>query len=133
LKRVKDYVSKDNMLVVFLEDIRKNPQVQFNNVLNFLGVSPLCLQKYSTVNRRQHIRSIFFRNFILSLSRFRKFIGITSTTGFLKPLNRLNQSQNNYQKMRIGFKRELDDYFYEEIMTVEKIVGRVPDEWFDNE
>jgi len=129
LKRVQEYVPRDRLLVVFLEDIRRNPQVQFNGVLNFLGVSPFYLQKYGKMNERQQIKSFALRNFIRLLVHLKNSAGITFSTSLLKPLNYLNKVKRETSTLSDEFRKELDDYYFEEINIVKNIVGRVPDEW----
>ena len=54
IKRWRKYYSKENFLFIKSEDFNKNPNKVYNDVLNFLGLSPYKLPEYKKIRKRNY-------------------------------------------------------------------------------
>ena len=130
LARVLDRVPRDRVLIIFLEDLRRNPAIEYDRALCFLDVEPFRPAEFRTENARRHLRSILFKRILIALGHVKRMSGLNGATGLLAPLHRLNERiPDRPTEISGDLKGELDVYFREEIATVQRLIGRVPDEW----
>ncbi|SMC26708.1 Sulfotransferase family protein [Desulfacinum hydrothermale DSM 13146] len=131
LKRLFEHVSQDRVLVVFLENLRRDPRGEYDRVLQFLGLSRVYPAGFSAANTRRHIRSFRLKKVLNALGHLKSNLGIKKSTGLLAPFYRLNTAAKSKQMLPPPLRRELDAYFEPEIRIVRDLLGRVPSEWLD--
>ncbi len=129
LKRLFEIVSRDRVLIVFLEDMRRSPLAEYRRVLKFLGLKDFQPSALNALNPRREVRSFKFKKILNSLGAFKTKLGIKRSTGILAPFYRLNTKPGGYQGISEALRKELDEYFLPEILLVRDLLGRVPEQW----
>jgi hypothetical protein len=130
LTRVLDQVPRELLLVIFLEDVRLDPGREYDKVLKFLGVVGFRPMEFRVENSRWYFRSFLLKKTLNALSYAKRKAGLRSATGLLAPFYRLNiRNPGSSHPISGRMQKELDVYFREEILIVQTLLGRVPEEW----
>jgi len=130
LARVLDHVPKERLLAIFLEDVRLDPGSEYDKVLTFLDVAAFRPLEFKIENSRWHVRSIALKRMLRTLGNVKHRAGLRWNTGLQTLFYGLNTTNRRApQRISSQLQGELDAYFREEILTVQRLIGRVPDGW----
>jgi hypothetical protein len=136
LERFYSTFSEDQIMVLLLDDLIKNPIQMFCKVCHFIGVDstyiPSNLGKKFNQQTLPKLRSIekFFataqESYIADKipDRFRSYIGILRRT-----LSRINSVPHQYPMMPHFIKGELANRFEQDVEFVENLIGRNLNDW----
>jgi hypothetical protein len=113
---------------IFFEDFKKDTRRCYQQVLEFLEVKDDGRTDFGSVNVSLSYRSLGFNNVLRIAGRFRKRLGLPGL-GVQKRLNGLNAKPGR-EPLRPEFKRELQNYFKEDIKLLTELTGRDLRHWY---
>ena len=135
LERLYNYIPKERILVLLLDDIKINPQSEYKKVLEFLGVPIIEKESYQIYNPSKRARWVGLSRFISVTEKYayvikRKF-GISHIpTGILSYIKNLNRENRPRPVLSQEFKKLLIDYYKEDIIKLERLINRDLSFWF---
>jgi len=129
LKGVYNFVSKEKVLVLVLDDIAKNPRQEYQKVLSFLGVPDDGKNEFPIYNSRKAVRSVFLAYMIKTLSNIssniKQFIGFNKEFGIISWMRHyINKRLTKKEILSCEMKLELCNYFKDDIYLLEKLLNR---------
>jgi len=123
-------VNRENVLFIFLEDLKNNSEREYEKVLNFLGVSGDVKIDFNVYNKRKERRNIYLGYLIKKMRKFKQKIPLNFRLGMLDVVNRYNTkegaSRNGVNK---ELKEELKEYFEKDIYKLSKILDKDLQHW----
>jgi len=122
-------VKRNHILILLLDDLKENPSNAFNKVLDFLNVKEKINIQFEKFNTAKQVRSIYISRFIhFSIYLKRKLLGNfkTSIAAFLRNLNTYNRKN---KKMSDKLRKEMLEFFNDDILRLESLIGRKLDNW----
>lgn len=132
LKRLYSLVPANQVHVVFLEDLQKDPKATYRGILGFLGVADDGRESFPVVNASARSRWPAVTELLKRVDLLRWKLNVPPLgTGLLSAVARTNRVAFKRPRIREGFKRELLDYFEGEIRDLESITGRNLEHWRD--
>lgn len=130
LERLYSFVSREQVHVIFFDDFTSNTKKVYNETLSFLEVSHHDRTNFPRINQRKTLRSTCILPFILSvLSRVKQLFGVQYNFGVFSFLQRTNQKKLNVSPPDMEFRKELLEYFYEDIEKLGRLTGRDLSGW----
>lgn len=136
LKRVYSNFKRENVLVIFYDDFKKNPETVHLSVLNFLNVEPMTASTYETVNKNKIIKSTVLGDFtrrppkiISNISVKLKRLTGAKKIGFLSYLRTLNEKEAKRPPLSESLRVEILRSYKSDIDELSEITGRNLKEW----
>ncbi|MBK1725926.1 sulfotransferase domain-containing protein [Halorhodospira neutriphila] len=129
LKRLLDRVPEERVLIVFLEDMKNDPRGQYKRVLNFLGAPDDGRDNFPARNTGSGARWHPLAKVIGSLLELRRRFVPYLGTGIIRSLGALNRVSGKRRDLTTTMRAEIEDYFEEEIQTIERITHRNLSHW----
>lgn len=111
--------------LIILDDMKKSPASEYRKVLRFLGVNDDHRSDFPVLNSFKTERSKILKRILRVASEMKKQLGVYRSFGIYK----LNQRKLEKEPLREDLKRELIDYFDDEISLIEDITERDFSEW----
>lgn len=135
IERLFATVTRDRVLVIVLDDVKENPRREYVRVLDFLGVDDDCRTDFPIENpakeRRwpglQRVAQMAGRASVSAKQR----LGVPRTkgTGVLTKLSALNTHYRPRPPLPPGLRRELQDYFRDDVLLLSRLLDRDLSEW----
>lgn len=136
VERLLSLVTQERVLITTLDDMKENPLLEYQKVLNFLGVPYDGRQIFPVHNSSRELRSPLIGRAIRSLAKtvawskhVKGFLPYRSL-GIVRRLQTLNTQQKSRQPLALEFSIELEKYFAHDVKKLEKILGRDLKHWF---
>lgn len=122
---------RDNVRVIFLDDLRRDPRREYLETLEFLGLPDDGRRDFAAVNRASALRSLGLRKFLWHAGRIKQRLGLPLfNTGVMQWLLAMNKRQKQSNEVDPAFmKREVIPYFSAEIALLERLTGRNFPQW----
>jgi hypothetical protein len=141
LSRWRDVFGPEQVHVVILEDMEREPEREFRRVLEFLGVDPdYAPESFRVHNPRHQPRSRLLRSLLKSRppqwfvwTLLPRLVGDTNTRRLVRRFrhSRLNRRPAPRAAMDAGLRRKLEDYYAADVARLGEILGRdVGQLWF---
>lgn len=134
LERLYKIVDKERVLVLVLDDIAQDPKREYQKVLSFLGVPYDGRNEFPVYNRRKIVRSVYLSYIIRTFSNIST--NIKQIVGFNKEFkitswmrHKLNKKFNKIETLSPEMKKELCNYFKDDIELLEKLLNRDFSHW----
>jgi len=135
LERLYNLVPDEKVLVLVLDDIKKNPRHEYIRVLNFLGVPDDGRVNFPVYNPAKEHRSPFIGKAIAFVGRtvggWKKSLGIQRGFGVLNALNKANTRLRNRPPLDESTWQKLAEYFAEDIRKLSRLLERDLSHWLD--
>ncbi len=135
LEKLFNVVSRERVLVIVLDDLKRNPRREWLRIMNFLHLKDDGRSFFDVHNKKKIPRNTFVHRFYikaLEISaktyRVRETLKLTKL-GVLKKLRDFALKDGTNFKISEEEKKELFVFFREEIEKLEKLLGRNFDEW----
>ena len=123
-----NYFGNKNIKIIFLDEIKNNPQKVYSETLKFLNVdSNIMIPNFKIINKNKAYKSKFVRDFI---KKYSIVLGKLRSKIFNKPIGiiRFAESLNKKEKNRISISNDLRDNlikkFSQANIDIKKIVNR---------
>lgn len=133
LQRLYSSVATDQVLVIFLDDVKKDAQNEYSKVLKFLNVTENVSVQFDVHNSAKERRSTLVSNAVLWLTSIRKHIYFDFRIDFLNKIERFNRKERRRTSMKLETKSMLKRYFEKDICLIEQLTGRDLSAWRDAE
>ena len=123
--------------IIVFDDMKENPQGVFNDVVEYLGLQPFDGVDFRVVNANRTHKSRLITGITTRLpkpgvrrlsARLKQVLGLEHVA-FRKLLARLNSREAPRKKLSAEFRRELVDYFADEVNELERITERDLSHW----
>jgi hypothetical protein len=129
LERLFATVGRERVVVVLLEDLRRDPAAQFARVVAFLGLDRWEPAEFAVVNAAKARRSGLVRRAVLEAANLKKKLGIGLSFGLLRRANRWNRKDAPRAPLPAAVRRELAAWFDTDIRKLESLLGRDLSHW----
>jgi hypothetical protein len=125
-QKAADLIPTENLQFILLDDLIENPDKTFRNTCSFLNIKQISLKHYSIYNKSKSRRSNFLADLIRNTSHIKRKLGIKKGTGIARKINEMNTTNIEIinKKQKIAFTATLLDYFYKDIILLEKVINR---------
>ena len=135
LERLLSTVSRSRVLILFLEDIRKESRNEYEKSLDFLSVPTDNRSKFPVRNESKEVKYPTLRRLIRNAGRVRNIVksilGIDSLfgVGAMSFINEKSSSRKNNKSIDKELETEMCIYFEKDVSKVESITGRDLSQW----
>jgi len=129
MERLYSQVSKERVLTLILDDIRKNPAAEYEKVTDFLGLEPISKTSFPVYNTRKATTSARFAKLVRFTVKMKQRLGIHQTFGLATTLRHLNSHQAEMSSIDAKLRTELRGYFKEDIRLLQQLLGRDLSHW----
>jgi len=130
VERLQRQVDASRVLLVFLEDVRKDARANWLNVLEFLGLEDDGRVAFDSVNQAKERRMPMLKwiNDVYRITRERAgFPGLN--TGTFEFIDRLNRRVRPRGKIPESMQKELIAHFTPDVQLLERVTGRDLRHW----
>lgn len=129
LLQVCSHASREQVHVVFFDDLITDIKKVYQDILTFLGVADDGRDCFDRVNKKSSIKSQFIARLFNRVDRFRRCIGLTREFGLARKLSSLNNRPSENTELSPLFEQALRKYFHEDICLLESLTGRDLTHW----
>lgn len=131
LESMLEHVGPERVLLLFLEDVKNDPETEYLRVLSFLGVPDTGWRSFSVENSRGVPRSLFLVRTLRFFGILKQKLGLKSQTGIgERLLSLITRKPVSHEKELDGeTKRSLSDYFKSDIQLLASLADRNLDHW----
>lgn len=134
LQRVYSLVPRERVLVLNLEDVRKDPRKEYREVLQFLNVPDDGRQGFPVHNPAKVRRWPWLRRVVKALIHLKLWIGmprILCMSQLINAVDKINSRIQPRPPMSLELRRELIEYFQEDVKLLEHLLDRDFSEWLE--
>ncbi len=128
LQKLTEQVDRTQLHWIFFEDFKKDTRRCYQQVLDFLQVKDDGRTDFESVNASLSYRSMALNNMLRSAGVLRERLGLPRL-GLRKRVDVLN-GKSGRKPLRPEFKRELQNYFKEDIKLLAGLTGRDLRHWY---
>lgn len=132
IERLYSNVHRDRVLLLVLDDVKKNPRREYLRVLSFLGIPDDGRQSFPAKNAAKELRWFWLRRGVQTVNRVRRRFGIPRLgTGLASVIEEFNTKTRPRVPMPPELRKKLIGYFREDIRRLEYLLERDLSEWLD--
>jgi hypothetical protein len=132
LQRLYTQVSQNQVHVITMDQLKNNPQSEYQKTLEFLNVPDDGRIDFSVHNSAKARRSLPLRKVVEFFGKLKLALGITGGLGVLNAIERNNQKIRKRPQLPPQTKQLLLDHFRDDIHLLEKILDRDFSHWLNN-
>src|SRR5699024_6420517 len=114
---------RDQVHIIVYDDLVADPRAVCADTLRFLGLDFGGNKQLAIVNASVRYRLPFVQTALVRLKRVRKRLGIPGGLGIHGVINHMNMTDGSTE-LRPGFRRELQDYFREDVELLSHLLSR---------
>ena len=130
IQRYMDHFPKENILVLFQEDMKKDMHKMYIHTLEFLGVDPQFSTEFTRINSHKEVRSEGFRRLIGAIPQpLKNYIPQDFRERFRKLVRKYNTRHAKRPPLDPQLERALRKDFDEEIRLLSALIERNIDHW----
>jgi hypothetical protein len=129
IERVLSQVEASRVKLVFLDDLSNCSMTTYKSILHFLGIPFDGTVTLEHLNSAKVRRYLFFRRVTKSLGLWKSKYLPLKGLGILKYLDSLNSYEKKIDQLDEKFKKDLYDFFFEDIKLLERLSGRDLSNW----
>lgn len=124
-------VDRNRVLVIFLEDIKRDELKEYKKILDFLDVRYDNRIDFPVVNKAKKRKSYLLAYLTKTFSKIKRLFKIKLGFGLLNKIEDINRSQKERQGIDPQMQDSLKEYFAEDINKLMQIVGRDLSHWVE--
>ena len=128
--RLLKYVDRERVLFVFMEDIKKNTQQVYRQVLTFLGVPDDGRTDFPRLNPGKRANNRLLASLITITYDVKHMLGLKTSFGVMNKIQEKNQTVRIRKKMDDDVRDLLVDYFLDDIKLLAALTGRDLRNWY---
>jgi hypothetical protein len=135
VERLLRQVDKENVLFIFFDDFKADPQSIYEKACNFLSLKNDGRTDFPVVNQNQDIRFGGLSKMINKMGRSSKIIemkrklGIPKGKSLLGLLDKMNRKKVERKPLDSKFKNDLTESFLDDIILLESLLNRNLSHW----
>ncbi len=124
LERLFDQVPRERVQVILYDDFSKDPEVVYQQTLQFLSLAPLQLEQYARINPSKRFRWPWMERIVRVGGGVKRAMGISRGMGLLTRLQRLNTTYQERPPLRPEFRSELNECFRDDVCRTAELIDR---------
>lgn len=135
LERLYSIVPRDRVLVLVLDDVKKDPRREYRRVLEFLGITDDRKKEFPVHNPAQEWRFKWVGRSVWKCAEMvgmlKRSIGILAVKSFgiIRAINKLNTRKRERPELPVVFRKQVAAYFAPDIRKLEELLGRDLSHW----
>jgi hypothetical protein len=129
MERVYSVVPRERVLVLFLDDLRKDPREVYDRVLTFLSVRNDGRNRFEAYNLAKKLRSKRLLRYLRALGKVKQALRLRKGFGVLSALGRLNAHMQPRTQLTQAMKQELVNYFRSDVTKLARLTDRDLSHW----
>ena len=131
LENMLQHVDADRVLVLFLEDMKNDPEAEYLRVLGFLGVADIGWRNFTVENSRGVPRNIMLVRSLRFLSGLKTQLGLKAGSGIGAKLLRglVRKPRAGEKELDYQTRVLLSRYFEDDIKMLSSLTGKNLDHW----
>lgn len=123
------HVDRSLVLITLLDDIATAPDRTWRLVCEHAGLDPVSIDFESANVTNVRRRSQLGYRVLAGLGSVKKALRLTGKSGLLAPLHRLNLQDHRSPPPSPALRREMADYFSDDITLLESVIGQDLGHW----
>ncbi len=132
LERLYQQVPQERVLVIFLDDFKKDTKREYKRALEFLGLPDDGREEFPVINRRKKVQSVLLREAVKKTASVKEKVGIKKSLGVLKTVKEKNiKPDKKPPVLSEEMRSELVSYFKEDVAKLSKLTGRDLSYWLE--
>jgi hypothetical protein len=128
VQRLFGRASPDQVRVIVYDDFKTSPQKVYQSLLEWLQLPDDDRVEFPVLNARVRYRSRALEESLQRLRRIRERLGFPGGLGIHAVINRFN-SQVSRPPLEPAFRRELEEYFRDDVRLLSELIGRDLSHW----
>lgn len=133
LARLYQRVPRERVHLIFYDDLKARTKEVYEAALAFLGVPSDGRERFPVYERSSKRRWPRLNRLVLGVGKMKAALGIDLNLGLARRLDRLNTVPTRRTALRPEFRRELVDYFRDDVRLLEELTGRNLGHWLDGD
>lgn len=131
LERLYQRVGSDQVKVILVDDLRRDPGAVYRAVLEFLDVKDDGRTAFPTLNSAPHTRSVLLSQLIRRTSMLRDALWRPGDWGLAAAIRRINTRARDRAALDEAMRAELCDYFADDVDRLGRLLNRDLSAWLD--
>ena len=132
IARLYSTADKERVLVLLLDDFKKDPRTEYLKVLQFISVPDDGRIDFRIYNEAKIMRSFIFSLYIAKIAQLKQFLRIKSGIGVLRILEGINRRKLIRNPLEPELRKELNGYFKSDISKLGSLINRDLSCWLRN-
>lgn len=129
LERLFRTAAREQVHLIFLEDMKRSPAVVWRRVTRFLEIETEPLPDFTPSNPRKALRSRNLKQLLRMSRQLIERLGIRLPMGILPGVHRLNRKPGKKQEISAALHTEMVAYFEEDVRKLSQLTGRDLSHW----
>lgn len=130
IQRVISKIDIDKIHILLLRDIKENPKKEYKKMINFVGLNYKRKENFEVKNKGGKKRkSRVLRLLSRSIHNIKNKIGLYKGIGLGKLIYNMNTKRVKREKLSSNIEEKMRCYFSDEVVKMEKIMGRELNFW----
>jgi len=124
-------IPRDRVHFIVLDEMMGKEDMIYNKTLEFLGVPKYHLESYQIINKKKVRIYQGLSRLLITLSRLKKFLGLSGGFGIANRINKLNVSHDVAlpKEDQEELRKELYEYFRTDANLLEELTGKDLSHW----
>lgn len=124
LQRLFKAVDKNSVKIVLLEDLKKDPEKAYKDVLSFLNLSVDDRNDFNPINEGKSRKFVVLAMVVKTLGVIKHKLKITKGVGILNKAMEVNNTPATRDKMDVEFANELKAYFKDDVLLLSSLINK---------
>ncbi len=124
VERLFKTVNRNAVKIILLEDLKKDPEQVYKDVLNFLHLPFDSRKNFVPVNEAKSRKFETLAMAVKALGTIKHKLKITKGLGILNKAMEVNHVPKTREKMSIEFENELKSYFKNDVLLLSSLINR---------
>ncbi len=129
ISRLYETAGKERVLLLLLDDFKKDPRIEYLKVLNFISVPDECRTDFPIANEAKKPRFFTVSLYMAKIAEIKQRLGINVGMGVLRSLGKMNKQTLGREPLRPEFRKELNDYFSSDVSVLASLINRDLSYW----
>ncbi|MFT5179659.1 MAG: hypothetical protein ACI9GH_000056 [Candidatus Paceibacteria bacterium] len=129
MERLYNQVDPKNVHVIFYKDLNRNTLNEYKKTLEFLGIEYDGRTDFPIYRKNKTVRYSFLRRSINNILKIKNKIGLNLNTGLITKFLSKSVVVKERKNLDVEFKKELVNFFSEDIKKLSRITGRDLSAW----
>jgi len=131
LERLLKVLNREQVHIILLSDVKENPRLEYLRVLDFLDLPDDGRESFPVYNEARSI-PLWIAKLERGVIWFKGRYVIRKEFGFIKSLNRILFRSRGKEPVNVETRKELQDYFRDDIILLGEIINRDLSNWLDS-
>ena len=124
-------VDRKNIKFIIFDDFIKNPDVEYLNVLSFIGLHDDGRKDFPKINENKKIQSGLLTWLLYESKNIKNKLGLRKSFGIWKFLSHLISVKSERSPLKNDMRNEMKEYFKDDVMLLSSLIDRNLNYWLD--